>query len=109
MNKKLTIGLIVVLIFLGVIWGCNIIKCEILTLQHKDEFVEQYKQTNIINNIDYLKIISYDNNEAAVYYVSKNKYGNILKFKNIMIYGLWTLGKPYGQNQVLLMDLSGHI
>lgn len=81
MKKKLIIGLIVLLIFLGVIWGSNIIKCEILTLQHKSEFVEQYKQTNIINNVDYLKIISYDDNEATVYYVSKNKHGNILKFK----------------------------
>ena len=89
MKKKLIVGPIVLLIFFAVIWGSNIVKCEILTLQHKSEFVEQYKQVDVINDVDCMKIINYDDNEAEVYYVSKNKYGNILKFKKHN--GVWLM------------------
>lgn len=78
--KKLIIGLSPVLIFL-LISGFSLIKCEILTLLHGNEFDEVYKVDTMLGDMEYLKVLDYSENQARVYYVSSNySGGDILTF-----------------------------
>ncbi len=55
------------------------IKAEVLTLRYGDEFNDLQKQTNILTDAKYYRVISYDNNTAKVFYVSDS--GDLLTFK----------------------------
>lgn len=89
MRKKGITIFAVLLICFAFIWIGAIVRCEILTLQYGNEFVELYKQTHMIADVDYLKIIHYNSNKAEVYFVTKHKCGNILKF--IKNNNLWAM------------------
>lgn len=87
MNKIKT-KLIIFIILLPVIcffaiWGIAMIKCNVLTLLHGNEFKEVYKETTMIGDIDYLRVLDYSDTYANVYYVSENKTGgDVLQFIN---------------------------
>ncbi len=81
---KLRIILLIIVFCFLLIWVGSIIKCEVLTALHGDEFNAIYKENNMIGEIEYLKILEYSNKVARVYYISLNKSsGNILKFSKI--------------------------
>ena len=54
-------------------------KAEILTYQFGDEFAGLEKQTNMLTDTDYFKVLSYTDNRAEVFYVSGS--GNLLTFQ----------------------------
>lgn len=86
--------LVIILISLAcpiLIWGASLIKCEVLTYQHGEEFMTLYQQTNMLEDQKYYKVLDYSDATARVYYVSVNRAGNVLSFtkKN----GSWELDK----------------
>lgn len=46
---------------------------EFLTALHGNEFAKGYLQTRMIDNIAYLKVMTYSEHEAKVYYVEEGK------------------------------------
>ena len=61
----------IIFLFLVIPYG----KVEVNTMLHKNEFSESYKQTNMISNVEYLKVFSYSKNKAKVFYKSKDGDG----------------------------------
>ena len=45
-------------------------KAELLTAWHGEEFAQEYKQSGMIDQIEYFKITSYNNEDACVFYVT---------------------------------------
>ena len=76
--KKLPLfGLLLFLL----IWSASILKCEFLTYRYGYQFETIYRENTMMGDIDYLKVLSYSNSTARVYYVSKNRAaGDILVF-----------------------------
>ncbi len=60
-------------------WIGTLIKCEVLTYQHYDEFKDAYKQDTMLGDMEYFKVLSYNPNRAwgfaQVYYVGKGHSG----------------------------------
>lgn len=78
--KKLRI--IVIAIFLLLLLITPYIRVEILTYRHGSDFETLYKLTNMIDEIEYLKVMEYSEASASVFYVSKNSTsGNLLQFE----------------------------
>ncbi len=65
-----------------VIHLASLLKCEILTCQHFDEFKDAYKQNTMIGEIESFKVLEYKAcKEAKVYYITENKtMGNVMTF-----------------------------
>lgn len=79
--KIVKIFFIAVLSLFLIIWLAALMKCEVLTLLHREEFETIYKENTMIGNIDYLKVLEYSEQNARVYYVSQNRSaGHILCF-----------------------------
>ena len=76
-SKRILI-LIVCTVFLLVLFF-PYIKAEILTLKYGNEFYDLQKQTNILTDAEYYKVISYSKDTAKVFYVSDS--GDLLTFK----------------------------
>ena len=89
--KYLIIGFVLCLIITNVY---SLIKCEVLTHKHYDEFKDAYKQNTMLGDMEYFKVLSYSPYRtydfAQVYYVSKgNTAGNVLTFKYNYDADLW--------------------
>lgn len=54
------------------------IKVEILTWQYGREFASLYRLTNMVEGIDYFKVMDYSGTSARVYYVTSNRSAGIL-------------------------------
>lgn len=79
--KIVKIFFIAILSLFLIIWLAALMKCEVLTLLHREEFETIYKENTMIGNIDYLKVLEYSEQNARVYYVSQNRSaGHILCF-----------------------------
>ena len=79
MKKFITILIGILGCFL-LFWAGSIIRCEIITAQHGQEFENLYLQTRMIDENDYLKVMDYSNSTARVYYVRKHSMGNLITF-----------------------------
>ena len=44
---------------------------EILTVKYGKQFAQEYRQSGLIENIEYYKVFSYDEHYAQVYYVEE--------------------------------------
>lgn len=77
-SKKFLIIVIIVLILSP--WLLSLLKCETLTLIHGKEFAGKEQQTNMLDEADYLKVLSYSDTEAEVYYVNRDGTGDTLNF-----------------------------
>lgn len=67
--KYLIIGFVLCLI---VIYAFSLIRCEVLTRQHYDEFEYAYKQNTMLGDMEFFKVLEYEPcGIAKVYYVSK--------------------------------------
>ena len=89
--KDLIIGFVLCLLITNVY---SLIKCEVLTHKHYDEFKDAYKQNTMLGDMEYFKVLSYSPHRtygfAQVYYVSKgNTAGNVLTFKYNFDADLW--------------------
>lgn len=66
-------------------WIGTLIKCEVLTYQHYDEFKDAYKQNTMLGDMEYFKVLCYAprrSDIAQVYYVCEgNTLGSVLIFK----------------------------
>ncbi|MDO5399052.1 MAG: hypothetical protein Q4G33_14110 [bacterium] len=84
MKTKLKRVLAIAAILLLAIWAKDLIKCEILTHMHYDEFKDAYKKNTMLSDMEYFKVLEYKpyrSEFAQVYYVSKNKTGaDVLTF-----------------------------
>lgn len=78
-SKKFWIIAVIVLILLP--WLLSLLKCETLTLLHGKEFEGKELQTNMLGESDYLKVLSYSDTEAEVYYVDRDGTGDTLNFE----------------------------
>ena len=83
MKKYIVIIVSALLLFVPLTWVCSIVKCEISTYYHKEEFKEGYKETMMLEGVDYFKVLSYSNLSARIYYVERGKQGED-KFINII-------------------------
>lgn len=89
--KYLLLGFITCLIC---VWIGSLIKCEVLTYQHYDEFKDAYKQNTMLGEMEYFKVLNCGQRPsrdiAQVYYVSKGYTGaNVLTFKYNYDTELW--------------------
>lgn len=75
-RAKMVFSLLIFISFLS--WFCPYAKNEILTLRYGKEFTGLQKQTNLIDEVDYLKVLNYSDNFARVYYVEVEGMGNVL-------------------------------
>ena len=75
--KYLIVGFILCLV---VTYVYSLVKCEILTHKHYDEFEDSYKQT--LDDIEFFKVLEYKSCDVAkVYYVSEgHSLGSVLVF-----------------------------
>ena len=68
-----------------IMWIGALIKCEVLTQQHYDEFKDVYQQDTMLGDMVYFKVLSYflyRSNIAQVYYVGKGHAGgDVLTFR----------------------------
>ncbi len=83
-----------ILCFFFIAWGGALIKCEVLTHQHYDEFKEAYRQNPMLGEMKYFKVLSYapyrTRNFAQVYYVSEGyRGGDVLTFQYNYEKKLW--------------------
>ena len=103
--------LLAIVACLCLFWVGSILKCEILTLLHGQQFLGLQEQTHMLGESEYLKVLEYSANAARVYYVSSNRSGgDILKFTGQD--GDWTYSdgkRPFGQIAGALMISCGPI
>ncbi len=79
--KYIIIGLLCLFL---INWSSALIKCELLTIAHYDEFKDAYKENTMLGDMEYFKVLSYKpykSSVAQVYYVGKdNSGGDVLTF-----------------------------
>ena len=77
--KYLLLGFVLGIV---IIYISSLVKCEVLTHQHYDEFKNAYKQNTMIGDIETFKVLEYSPHKTAkVYYISENKaMGNVITF-----------------------------
>ena len=74
MKKKINIKkvtLIIVFVLLIVLFF-PYVKAEFLTARYSDEFDDGYEQTGMIDEVEYFRVIEYNDREAVVCYIEKN-------------------------------------
>lgn len=76
--KKSILIIIVCVAFLLLLFS-PYIKAEILTVKYGDEFDGLQKQTNMLSDAEYYRVVSYSLDTAKVFYVSNS--GDLLTFK----------------------------
>lgn len=71
--------------FFLITWIGTLIKCEVLTHQHYDEFENAYTQDTMLWDMEYFKVLNYfpyRSRIAQVYYVSEgHSLGSVLTFQ----------------------------
>ena len=87
MMKKLWTILLILLI--GVVagfvsyWIATLVKIDIQTHAHYDEFEYAYMDGTMLGDMEYFKVVYYDDYMAQVYYVSEGRSGgDLLVFEN---------------------------
>ena len=80
-HKKATI--IIICLFLLLILFFPYIKAEVLTLKYGDEFDGLQKQTNMLGELEYLKVLSYSSDTADA--GRSNKMGHRADWKKAIV------------------------
>lgn len=79
--------IIITLIFIFIAgWISSIAYCEYLTSQYGYQFEDLYKENTMLGNLFHLKVLTYHDDYAEVYYVTGNKEsgakcGDVLSFR----------------------------
>ena len=87
--KRVSIVLIVlgtIIVCLFSVWGASVIKCEILTSNHKEDFREASAEIAEIMKFDDWKVLKYSQRYAEVYYYSDGG-GAVISYDQIN--GTW--------------------
>ena len=89
--KRVLRNMIIAIVLLPILfWVLSLGKYEILTLMNGKQFIGQERQTNLLAESDYLKVLKYSSSRAEVYYViEEHGYGNVLTFNKVD--GYWDL------------------
>jgi len=75
----LVLAIIVLVIF---IWIVSLLKNEILTVLHKSEFDNH--RNSMLSGPEYIKVISYNDSKAKIYYVEENRASaSVFTFENM--------------------------
>lgn len=91
MKKKHRFSALLALILVFcTVWGISLIKCEILTHMHADEFTDGWEQTYMLSEPENVKVLRYSEQKASVYYVDEEG-GTVLAFEKQD--GCWILSK----------------
>lgn len=77
MEKRVIIALLIIPCAFILLWLAAIIKCEILTNLHGDEFKNQ---SEFAMQFDKLKVLNYSDTNAKVYYFTPSKGGIVFKY-----------------------------
>lgn len=84
MKKRLKIILLVCICVPILFWLASLLKCEILTHLHYDEFATAYQEDTMLGEMEYFKVLDYSEETARVYYVSKDMYAaSVLVFSKV--------------------------
>ena len=82
--RRVARTLIGILCVLLLIWCASLIKCEILTKNHYDAFVNTWKDNPMLSEIEYFKVLKCNRGIAQVYYVERDMLcGHVLTFENV--------------------------
>lgn len=87
MRKLVKIACIALPVCFLLSWTVPCLYYEILTFQHGNVFVGLQKNTNMIDEVDGLKVLTYSDSRARVYYIGDT--GDILTFHKVN--GFWEL------------------
>lgn len=80
-RMPLYLCLLAAVLFL-LIWGTALIRCEVLTYRHYDDFAHAHESNTMLGEIAYFKVLDCDKETAEVYYVSEgNTVGSVLEFQ----------------------------
>lgn len=71
MKKRACCVFLALILVIFAVWGIALIKCEILTHMHADEFQDGWEQTNMLSEPEYCKVLRYSEDSASVYYVDE--------------------------------------
>lgn len=86
MKKSLKIKRIVLIVIVALlagfllVWGISMVRNEILTAKYGEQFEDEYKQINLLSGIEYLKVLSYGENKAEIYYVTSDRSSAVLLY-----------------------------
>lgn len=89
MNKKMKISPFFLIGFFGILalvmtfWIVSLLRCEILTHLHYDEFKDVYQQNTMLpEKMVTFKVLDYSETSATVYYIGEgHSGGNVLEFE----------------------------
>lgn len=85
--RKTKMLFILIAFCLFMIWFYPFTQNELLTWKYGKEFVGLQKNTQIIDEVDFIKVLDYSDNSARVYYVGSS--GNVLSF--VKNNGVWEI------------------
>lgn len=74
-KKHLVIVVIFIILAIAII---PYIKAELLTNKYGNQFKELYKQTNMISDIEYMKVLDYNNEYSKVCYITANHKSSVI-------------------------------
>lgn len=83
MKKKIIIRCLSVAGIIALIWIGSIIRYEILTYSHGDEFTDGYKATNMLDSVSGLKVLTYSSSDANVLYYTYDKEAGGIGLANL--------------------------
>jgi hypothetical protein len=83
LKKKIIIRCLSVAGIIALIWIGSIIRYEILTYQHGDEFTNGYKATNMLDSVSGLKVLTYSSSDANVLYYTYDKEAGGIGLANL--------------------------
>lgn len=82
-KKHMIVGICSVIAVLLIFWCISVLKCEILTRIHGDEFKDVYQAEDVLKLPDDWKVLSYSNSNASIYYTyNDNQGGYVLNYTN---------------------------
>jgi len=80
-KRYIMIGFACVVLMCMACWFVSIVKCEVLTHKHGDEFDQLWKEETMLIDPEYWKVLKYSSDRASVYYVApEGKGGTVLFF-----------------------------
>ncbi len=104
MKKVTNVALILVVVLLAAVmlrWFIDFVHCEMLTLQYKAEFEYAYLSGTEIAKLQDLKVLSYSDHSAKVYYMEHGMAsGNVVTFQRIRTNSAWEVS-----DWVILWDI----
>lgn len=82
-KKPVLCGVLVMIALCFACWCAALIRCEVLTYRHYDEFKEAYKQNTMLpDTMAAFKVLDYSDASARVYYLGEgHSGGDILEFE----------------------------